>query len=238
MTTSTEIPESKTPTSKTPTSNISVADRLAEVVAQRASTLQDEYHADKSAAVRDLAILRRGVSQRPGADARLVGLTMAGIHPDPTGLSDDPTDAERAAYAALTLFALHQQSQRTKSMHRKDYSFGRSARLLGRRSNAQDAVRRRFTAVATATTTDELLHHARGLVQQLRAHEIPLDYGRFARDLYFLQQPSAADRVRLAWGRDFYRVRHAEDDRDSADTADDDATSDALDDTADIHPTA
>lgn len=216
---------------------VSQADRLAEIVARRAATLQDDYHADKSAAVRDLAILRRGVSQRPGADARLVGLTMAGIHPDPTGLSDDPTDAERAAYAALTLFALHQQSQRSKSMHRKDFSFGRSARLLGRRSNAQDAVRRRFTAVATATTTEELLHHARGLVQQLRAHDIPLDYGRFARDLYFLQSPSTADRVRLAWGRDFYRVRHAEDDRDSTGTADDEA-SEALDDTADIHPTA
>lgn len=206
----------------TKTDNRTLGERLSKMVARRANLLQKAYQHNDSAAVADLAILRRGVSQRPGQDARLIGLTISGLYPETRGLPDEPTDAEHAAYAALTLFALHQQSHRDGSMHQADYSFGRSARLLGRRSGARDAVRARFTAVATATSWDETLHHSRGLVQQFRAHSVPLDYGRFARDLYFLQSPEGAERVRLAWGRDFYRVRHPEDDGDAAGASDED----------------
>lgn len=199
-----------------------LAERLSDLVARRATALQTAYRHDVSAAVADLAILRRGVSQRPGQDARLIGLTISGLYLETRGLPDEPTDAEHAVYAALTLFALHQQSHRDRSMHQTGYSFGRSARLLGRRTGARDAVRARFTAVATATSWDETLHHARGLVQQFRAQAVPLDYGRFARDLYFLRSPEGAERVRLVWGRDFYRVRHPEDDGDAAVTASED----------------
>ena len=117
-----------------------------------------------------------------------------------------------AAFAAITLYAVHQQSRRETSLHRDGYSFGRSARLLAKHSNTREAVRARFAAVGTATSWDETLHHARGLVQQFRQYSIPLDYGQFARDLFDLQQPTTADRVRLRWGRDFFRARHVEDD--------------------------
>lgn len=214
----------------TTSGTITVAERLSDIVGRRATGLQTAYRRDDSSAVANLAILRRGVSQRPGQDARLIGLTIAGVYPDPRGLSDKPMPAEHAAHAALTLFALHQQSHRDASMHRPGYSFGRSARLLGRRTGARDAVRTRFTAVATATSWDEILHHARGLIQQFRAHSIPLDYGRFARDLFELRSPEGAERVRLAWGRDFYRVRHPADDEDAAaaPAEDDEETDDDL----------
>ncbi|WP_169566317.1 type I-E CRISPR-associated protein Cse2/CasB [Microbacterium luticocti] len=202
---------------------MSLGERLATHVSRRASDLQARYRRDDSDAVATLAILRRGVSVPVGTDPRLVGLTIAGLY---DGLTqprrDEPTEAERAAYAAITLFAVHQQSHRDAAMHRRDYSFGRSARLLGRRSGARDAVRTRFTALATATSWDETMHHARGLIQQLRAHSIPLDYGQFARDLYNLQFPGAADRVRLVWGRHFYREHSPDDESDAVDNATDD----------------
>ena len=205
-----------------------LGERLADHVAKRADRLQRAYLKDKSDAVAELAILRRGVSQKPGDDARLVGLTIAGLYPDPNGLPDDrPMPAELAAYAALTLFAVHQQSHRDKKMHDPKYSFGRSARLLGRRSGARDAVRARFTALATATTWDETTQHARGLIQQLRAHGIPLGYGQFARDLLDLQRSGSADRVRLAWGRHFYREHHPEDDAEDATGAAEDEPAEA-----------
>lgn len=201
----------------------SLGERLADHVALRASRLQERYLANEPDAVAELAILRRGVSQEPGRDARLVGLTMAGLYEHPEHLPDEVQDAERAAYAALTLFAVHQQSHRGERMHRRGYSFGRSTRLLGRESRGhestgRDAVRARFTALATATTWDEAVRHARGLIQQLRARGIPLDYGQFARDLLALRSPTGADGVRLVWGRHFYREHHAEDDRDQAGT--------------------
>lgn len=193
----------------------SLGERLAEHVAKKASSLQKRYRDDDASAAAELALLRRGVSKPLGSDARLAGLTLAGLYDNPAALSDDPQDAERAAYSALTLFALHQQSQRNASMHRRDFSFGRSARLLGRKSNARDAVRQRFTTLATAISWDETMHHARGLIQQMRTFAVPLDYGLFARDLYGLQSPQSADRVRLVWGRNFYRVHHSEDDEPS-----------------------
>ena len=214
-------------TSQTDAKGIPLGRRLAKHVAGRAERWQNGYLRDRPDAVAALAILRRGVAQQPGSDARLVGMTMAGLYPDPAGLPDDPLPAERAAYAALTLFALHQQSHRTTRMHNPEYPFGRSARLLGRRSGSHEAVRVRFTALATATTWDETMHHARGLIQQLRAHDIPVGYGQFARDLFDLQYPTSADRVRLAWGRDFYRER--DDDADEAEAAADDQPADADD---------
>lgn len=204
-------------------------DRLRDLVARRATGLQTAYQRDDSTAVASLALLRRGVGQRPGQDFRLIPLTIAGVHENTRTLPDEPTDEEHAAYTALTLFAAHQQSQRNASMHRPGYSFGRSARLLGRRSGARDAVRARFTAIGTASTWDETVHHARGVIQQLRAFDIPLDYGRFAGDLYLLRKTSSAERVRLAWGRDFYRVRHPEDDGEDMTDSDEPDTDGATD---------
>lgn len=212
------------------TENETLTDRIRDLVARRATGLQTAYRNDQSSAVADLARLRRGIGRHPGQDADLLGITVAGLYADPSRLPDKPTPAEEAVFAALTLFAMHQQSHRDASMHRKGYSFGRSTRLLGRHSNAQDAVRARFTAVATASTWDETVHHARGLIQQLRAYGIALDYARFAVDLYRLRFPEPADQVRLAWGRDFYRVHHPDDDGDTSTPNDTDAAPETLED--------
>lgn len=195
----------------------SITERLRAHVGRRAARLQDRYHANSSVAVADLALLRRGIAQKPGSDLRLVELTIAGLYPLEERLPDAPTAAEHAAYTALTLFALHQQSKRSTSMHNTDYPFGRSARILGRRTNARDAVRARFNAVATATSWEETVHHARGLISQFRAADVPLDYAQFAVDLLRLQSPASAERVRLTWGRDFYRV-DTDDDASPAET--------------------
>ncbi|WP_309064924.1 type I-E CRISPR-associated protein Cse2/CasB [Microbacterium sp.] len=197
------------------------ADRMAEYVASRVGRLQAGYRADRSDAVAALARLRRGIGRRPGEDIELFGLAFenprtedgdAGSLFDELSLRGDGiTREEEAAFTAITLFAMHQQSRREASMHRGGYSFGRSARLLGRHSGNRDAVRRRFTALGTATTWDETVHHARGLIQQFRQHKIPLDYGQFARDLFDLRG-DRAERVRTSWGRDFYRTHHPKDD--------------------------
>jgi CRISPR system Cascade subunit CasB len=132
-----------------------------------------------------------------------------------------PTVSERAAYTAMTLFAIHQQS-RGQEMHQSGQSLGTAVRQLQARAGSAAAVRRRFEALGTAETFAEVVHHARGLINQLRAHGITLDYGMFTEDLVYLQT-RAADRVRLRWGRDFYRIpkqsRHTDDDSPAAEAA-------------------
>jgi CRISPR system Cascade subunit CasB len=214
--------------------------RLQRFVAYQASELQAAYRKDASDAVAVLAKLRRGVGKAPTDDVTIFGLVIEpflprrpraaasesaeregtpSLYASYKDLPDEPTDVERSAFAALTLFALHQQSKRDEGMHRQHYSFGRSSRLLGRSTNAPDAVRTRFSALATATTWDETVHHARGLIQQFRQHTVHLDYGQFARDLLELRSAATADAVRARWGRDFYRIRHPKDDDGPADDA-------------------
>lgn len=155
-----------------------------------------------------LARLRRAVGKPPGWDPQLWELTLADV-PGRIG-SDAPTAGERAVHTSITLYAVHQQS-RSETMHVRGYGLGRSVRLLASATQAESAVRRRFDAAATATSFDEVVHHLRGLVTQLRAHRVPLDYGHLADDLLQLQDPRTVDAVRLRWGRQYYRI-----DRDGA----------------------
>lgn len=177
---------------------------LGELIARRIAVLQQQYLAGTSKGVSDLAVLRRSATQPPGADPRTWELTLADVSPGARG--DDATTAEVAAHAAMTLYALHQQS-RSQPMHRGGAGLGGAVRALGRATGAEEAVRRRFEALGTAATFPELLHHARGLVRQLRSSGLPLDYGRLTQDLVDWQDPARASSVRLRWGRDYHRVR-------------------------------
>ena len=70
---------------------------------------------------------------------------------------------------------------------------------------------RRFKALVTAESIEELAHYARQLVTQLRGERIPLDYARLAGQLYDFQNPYYRSRVRLEWAREFSRqVQEAE----------------------------
>ncbi len=156
----------------------------------------------------DLANLRRAVNAEPGADPAVWEYTLDGLPERYVGRTDAPTAGESAVHAAMTLYAVHQQSKPT-SMHKPGVSLGRALALLGRtrsvaaQPDASKAVKRRFDALMTAESFAELTYHARGLIQQLRAADIALDYGRLAEDLRLLQRPATANSVRLRWGRDY-----------------------------------
>ena len=89
---------------------------------------------------------------------------------------------------------------------KKTPDLGRRVRKLVKPKEQPDdaSVLRRFNALATASTMPECAHHLRGIIQLLRAGGIPLDYVQLAEDLYWLQNPVTAQRVRLRWGQDYY----------------------------------
>lgn len=175
-----------------------------EFVARRVTAWQRDYVRRRPEALATLARLRRGVGKEVGTVPDLWQYTLDGL-PDQGGTGDEPTAQERAVHTAMTLFAVHQQSRR-EEMHLPQQSLGTAVRQLRARAASADAVRRRFEALGTAETFAEVVHHARGLITQLRAERIPLDYGMFTDDLVRLQSGAAASRVRLRWGRDFYRT--------------------------------
>ncbi len=157
-------------------------------------------------AVGALARLRRGIGREPGSDYSLERYLFV-----PEGLipfipPDGPADAEYAVHDAVTLYALHQQSQR-RPMHLYGNGLGAAVAILVSRSDGPEGVRRRFTALGTASTYPESIYHLRSLTTMLRTHEVPLDYGLLADDLLTLRKPYGAAGVRAAWGREFFRHR-------------------------------
>lgn len=168
--------------------------------------LQDGYLTGRPTARAQLAQLRRGLGKSPGALPEIWQLTVGAVPESLRWERDEPTRAEQAAHAAMALYAVHQQSQ-TLPAHVPGISFGAAtARLRSADSTSDAAVTRRFMAVATAESLDEVLTHVRGLVTQLRGREIGFDYAAFADDLAALLSPTRKTNVRLRWGRDFYRT--------------------------------
>jgi CRISPR system Cascade subunit CasB len=177
------------------------------VVERRIRLLQAGMLANRSASVAALARLRRAVGKPPGAVGDILEYTLADefVH---RGAGDAPTAAETAAHISMTLYAVHQQA-RTQRMHQRGHGLGRAVRTLhpAEPGSPPDPILRRFQALGTADSLDELVHHTRGIVQLLRAKQVPLDYGLLADHLLRWQRPGGAAAIRLQWGREFYRTQ-------------------------------
>lgn len=154
------------------------------------------------------AQLRRGIGKQPGEVPQLWGYFLQDM-PESFYGQKEASRAEWAVYTALTLYALHQQGKnvQTDCMNKEGNTLGTALNLLVQKTEAKDAMERRFQSVATATQMKQLSNHMRAIVQLLRAENIPLDYPCLAKDLYLYQFPQAVSSIRLRWGQDFYSVK-------------------------------
>ncbi|MDG4765923.1 type I-E CRISPR-associated protein Cse2/CasB [Solwaraspora sp. WMMD406] len=175
-------------------------------VAATVVRLQTGYLKELPAAIASLARLRAAAGTLAGSRLDILSDTAVDTKFLSPRVEDDPEPVEHAKHAALTLYAVHQQSNRERGMHRDGFGFGQAVALLAKESSSPDAVRRRFVAVGTAVTFTEALHHCRGLVRLLRDKRIALDYGLFADDLRTFQTPGGPDTVRSRWGREYHRI--------------------------------
>lgn len=169
---------------------------------------------DSPASRAQLAQLRRSVSKLPGEVPETWEIEFANMPSMLAGTgANPPTPGEWAIHLALSLFAVHQQSQ-ALPMHRacnwkqrELYGLGHAVRRLVALSQGEQLepgqMPRRFSALVTADSIEEVAHYLRQIVQQLRAASLPLDYARLAGQLYDFQQQHLRDRVRLEWGREF-----------------------------------
>lgn len=167
---------------------------------------------NESAVRSTLAKLRRGIGKAPGSIPDIWSITLEGLPETQYRRSDGPTYSEWAAHTALTLYALHQQGKDLKQqcMNKEGESLGTALRKLVNSEEDENRVKRRFDAAATSDSLKEFSYHLRGLIQLLKAKDIPLDYSTLAEDLYRFQFPEVRDSIRLGWGRDYYRRRHTE----------------------------
>jgi CRISPR system Cascade subunit CasB len=188
------------------------------IINTRINSIQARALKNQPSGVAALARLRRGVGKQPGDVQDILEYTF-----DPEfakgAVGDAATNKEIAAHIGMTLYALHQQSQHLP-MHRRGFGLGRSVRQLNGPDvdGPANAIRRRFNALGTADSLDELVHHARGMVQLLRTKAIPLDYALLADQLVRWQTPTGPAAVRRSWGRDFYRTATSDEPDTTTDT--------------------
>ena len=155
----------------------------------------------------NLAQIRRGVGKRLDESYETWQFILSEIPEQLLSKTPDctPTPAENAIFTAITLFAVHQQSQ-TNSVNKSGSSFGEAVGKMARNS-VNDSIKKRFDAVITSNDLEELTNHARGLINLMRFSDIGIgfDYALFAKDLYYFQFPDSRRSVVFRWGQDYYR---------------------------------
>ncbi|MET8985402.1 type I-E CRISPR-associated protein Cse2/CasB [Nonomuraea wenchangensis] len=204
---------------QTATARRPASDLVGEVAAAYVKELQEGYLADRSSAVGALAQLRRGAGKLPEDVPELWGMGGTERLYGAQGLSErEALKAEFALFAAITLYALHQQSKSSQRMHKAGAELGAAVRQLMPGGALDEPIRRRFVRLGTATTPKVLTERLREVVILLRNASISLDYGILATQLYQAQDPDGLRHVRQRWGRTFHSYRPAGQ-RTDADTA-------------------
>ena len=182
---------------------------LEEFVRTRCLSLWRRLEGNGSAAKAELAQLRRSVAAQLEDCPQVWAALYEGFPPELLGRQDEPSRSERAAHRALALFSLHQQSKPVV-MHRTGTGLGHAVRELADPTATDQhdaAVLRRFSVLVTSDGAEEFHHYLRGVVQQLRAESVPLDYGLLARDLVGIESPETAGAIRLRWARQLHSGR-------------------------------
>jgi CRISPR system Cascade subunit CasB len=166
-------------------------------VDQTIRTYQRGYLDDQGFAVATVARLRRGVGKLSEDLPELWGLTgLEAIFQSPGIPDQDRERAADAAHVAVTLWALHQQSNHQTRMHTATgRDLGEAVRRLMPPGDLDEPIRRRFVQAGTATSLPALAERLRDLVVLLRREEIALDYGVLA------------DQIFQSWGRSFHAHR-------------------------------
>lgn len=154
-----------------------------------------------------LAKLRQGIGKNLGDDPILWGEFLKDL-PEPLLKNDKSLNA---IYTALTLYALHQQSNSGNHSRviKKGMSLGKSVRAMIGSDDEETRMLNKFKALASANDIHEMNIYLRNIIQLIKRKGIPLDYGQLAVDIYRLQIPKYAPKVRLEWARDFYSALHS-----------------------------
>lgn len=175
-------------------------------VDQTVSNYQRGYRADESLSVAAVARLRRGVGKPAEELPDLWGLTgLDAIFQNDAIRDQDRERAADAAHVAVTLWAMHQQSNRQTGMHTANgRNLGEAVRRLMPPGNLDEPILRRFVQAGTATSSIALTGRLRDLVVLLKREEIALDYGVLADQIFQWHEPGGPSRVRRSWGRSFH----------------------------------
>lgn len=154
-----------------------------------------------------LASLRKASSKNSRDSIGAWSFVFEDIDEDFLGTSNKLTYEEMAILSALELYAIHQQGKHESV----DYQDGEYWENIGyslaslRSSENKNSIDRRFNAMITSSTFEELLHHLRQMIKLLKSNSknTRINYSRLAKDLYKFLLGYQED-IRLTWARTYY----------------------------------
>lgn len=162
-----------------------------------------------------LAGARHGASMLSAQAQAVWPVMMAELPESKLSWNGEPTYAEIATYAAIRLYAIHQQGTDTcvyaSLAHDKNSEGGTPlfAALANLRQNEKTrvALDRRVQALLATTNVNSVINSLTHLVAILKAKQpiIQIDYACLANELYYFQMNyESANRIRLEWGQQYF----------------------------------
>lgn len=176
-----------------------------------------ENQRETSAGKAALAALRRSAGRSFAGAEAVWPMLLEQIPEELLSENGVPTPTENAIFVALQLYALCQQGSRRISglpaeekpseANEKIYraTIGESLRAV-RRADNEKGLDRRFNAMLTAQSFDELAYHLRQLIKLAKAAGVTaMDFPQLAEDLFWIQRDDA-QQVKLRWATGYYRI--------------------------------
>jgi hypothetical protein len=162
-----------------------------------------------------LSNLRNSIS-RPYSQTIEIFSTLYRYLPD-SFISEygDLSYEEKAIITSLQIFAVHQQGNIQSVFLEADdenkyKNIGYSLKVLRTDENAK-STDRRFNAMISADTFEELTFHLRQLISLLKSRsDQKVNYAKLAQDLYYFQIPSMRENIKLSWAKEYYRFNNQE----------------------------
>ena len=167
---------------------------IARIVSDRVRAIQAMYVNGTPTGRMIVARLTHASALPPGDDPTATMWALDGIPagPDP----HEPNGVQRAAWAAVTQYAVCQHGVHHKRMHVDGVTPGRPFnRLIRMDANVRPLVDR----LLAARDQREAIVRLTPVIRMLHQHLIGMDWGLLAADLTMLADPARIRAVRLAW---------------------------------------
>ena len=150
-----------------------------------------------------LAKLRQSIN-RQQLPIEIMALVFKYLPDQYLGTGGKLTPSENSILLAVQLYAMHQQGN-DKNVHVNDKkkNIGKSLNHLRTDERRVNGLDRRFNAMVTASTLEEMIHHLRHLIKMTKG-DITLDYALLAQDI-FNYHKGFENEIRLKWSRQYYR---------------------------------
>ncbi len=182
---------------------------IYQVTARILSLIANNLQASSTKAY--LAGLRQSINKDVHLATGVFPVIFSNIPAEYLGKYGSLTAEERSIILTLQLFALHQQGKDQNVNVQADSKAETTSGNLGaslsslRVGDDSQAIDRRFNAMITATSFNELANHLRHMIKLLKSKtETKVNYPQLAQDLFWFQKGQQSS-IRLKWSRSYYR---------------------------------